>query len=84
MKVWRQVSCAAQLPRSAVLLQESVSGQGPSLTNPAAAGETVPVGAAALQPSQYTDNAQVCQQLVGFDFAVYLLHFAALMHAVWS
>ncbi len=83
MKVWRRVNCAAQLPRSAVLLQESVSGQGPSLTNPAAAGETVPVGAAALQPSQYTDNAQVCQQLVGFDFAVHLLHFTAFMHAVW-
>jgi len=60
-------------------LQESVSGQGVSLTNPAAAGEAAPVGAT-IQPSQYTDNTQVCQQLVGFDLnlTVHLLHPAAL------
>ncbi|DBA80727.1 hypothetical protein WJX77_005653 [Trebouxia sp. C0004] len=42
--------------------QESVSGQGASLTIPAAAGEAVPVGAATLQPSQYTEIAQGEQQ----------------------
>jgi len=59
-------------------LQESVSGQGASLTNLAAAGEAAPVGAATIQPSQYTDNAQVCQQLVGFDLIVHLLHSVVL------
>lgn len=73
MKVWRWVTHAAQLPRNAVLLQESGSGQGASLTNPAAA----PVGAA-IQPSQYTDNTQVCQQLAGLYIPVHLLHPAAL------
>ncbi|KAL0031005.1 hypothetical protein WJX79_008295 [Trebouxia sp. C0005] len=42
--------------------QESVSGQGAGLTNPAAAGEAVPVGAATIQSSQYTDNTQGEQQ----------------------
>ena len=57
--------------------QEPVSGQGASLTNPAAAGEAVPVGAS-VQPSQYSDKTQVCQQLEGFDLTVDLLHPAAL------
>lgn len=59
-------------------LQESVSGQGAGLTNPAAAGEAVPVGAATIQSSQYTDNTQVCQPLVGSDLVVHLLHSAVL------
>ncbi|KAL0046805.1 hypothetical protein WJX82_010406 [Trebouxia sp. C0006] len=42
--------------------QESVSGQRASLTNLAAAGETAPVGAASIQPSQYSDNTQGEQQ----------------------
>ena len=61
-----------------MLLQESVSGQGASLTNLAAAGETAPVGAASIQPSQYSDNTQVCQQL---HTAVHLLLCDLAMHA---
>ena len=45
--------------------------------NPAAAGEGAPVGAT-IQASHYSDNTQVCQQLVGLDLTVHLLHPAAL------